>query len=293
MSLRVRFIAFTLIVLAASTFVFADEDDFVTQMMRATVKISHPKSTATGFILTVGEEETSVLVTAAHVLDTIPADECSVIFRTRESEGVYHKTPLKLKIRNEGKPLYVKHPTEDVVAIRIVPPPGVDLPKLPSSVLASDELIRKNKVHPGEELDCLGYPHRNESNSAGFPILRLGTISTYPLVPAQSNKTFLVAANTFEGDSGGPVILYRQPADGRKKATSLIMGLVSAQMFLDEEARMIYGTTKIRHRLGLAIVVQATFIRQTIDRLPAADTPAAKDVKEATETKKPVEQESK
>jgi hypothetical protein len=48
----------------------------------------------------------------------------------------------------------------------------------------------------------------------------------------------------------------------------LILGLVWGLRFLDEEMKMISGTTKIRHRLGLAVVLQAPFIRETIDRVP-------------------------
>ena len=47
-----------------------------------------------------------------------------------------------------------------------------------------------------------------------------------------------------------------------------IVGLVKGQLFLDEEAKMIYETTKIRHRMGLAQVVPALFIRETIEGLP-------------------------
>jgi hypothetical protein len=47
----------------------------------------------------------------------------------------------------------------------------------------------------------------------------------------------------------------------------LLVGLVAAQRFLDEELKMIYGTTTLRHRLGLAIVVHASFIKETIELL--------------------------
>ncbi len=30
---------------------------------------------------------------------------------------------------------------------------------------------------------------------------------------------------------------------------------------------MVYGTTKVRHRLSLGIVIQASFIRATLERL--------------------------
>ena len=55
--------------------------------------------------------------------------------------------------------------------------------------------------------------------------------------------------------------------DGNQEATNLILGLVTSQWFLDEEAKMIYGTTKIRHRLGLANIIHASFIKEAIDLL--------------------------
>ena len=36
----------------------------------------------------------------------------------------------------------------------------------------------------------------------------------------------------------------------------------------DEDMAMIYGNTKLRHRLGLGIVVQAAFIRETLQQFP-------------------------
>lgn len=111
-------------------------------------------------------------------------------------------------------------------------------------------------------------PRLPTPNDAGFPIYRGGSVATYPLVPTSRTKTFFVNANVFEGDSGGPVYLARpSPTDPDKEGTRLILGLITAQRFLDEEAKMVYGTTKIRHRLGLAIVVHASFIKETIDRL--------------------------
>jgi hypothetical protein len=138
-------------------------------------------------------------------------------------------------------------------------------------LLATDETLKKFEIHPGDTLACLGYPHRVEANEAGFPILRNGPIASFPLLPTRANKTFLLSTNTFEGDSGGPVYLAgprrSSPGKDKPKEVRLILGLVTGQYFLDEEMKMIYGTTKIRHRLGLAIVVHAVFIKETLDRL--------------------------
>jgi hypothetical protein len=246
----------------------AEDTNLNTQLMRATVKISHAKSTATGFLLSPGDGQRFVLVTAAHVLETTTGDETTVVFRQRKAEGEYVKMPLKLAIRKDGKPLWKKHPTADVVAIWITPPPDADLPTISTDLLASDESLREHQIHPGDNLAALGYPHREEGSEAGFALLRAGPIASFPLLPTAKTKTFFLSANIFEGDSGGPVYLARNSrgSDDRDEP-QLILGLISAQRFLDEEMKMIYGTTKVRHRLGLAIVIHASFIRETINML--------------------------
>ena len=237
--------------------------DFNTQLMRATVKISHDQSTGTGFILTKGDKY--LLITAAHVFSQTPGDETTVLFRSKQSEGEYTKEPTKLVIRNDGKPLWTNHPTEDVAVIRIVPSNNADLPQLTLDDLATDDDLRKYKIHPGDNLACLGYPHRVEASSAGFPLLRNGPVASFPLLPTAKTRTFFMSMNTFEGDSGGPVSLARESQSNPDSEIRLIVGLVSGQQFLDEEAKMIYGTTKLRHRLGLAIVVHASFVKETVD----------------------------
>lgn len=239
------------------------DEDFHTQFMRATVKISHDKSTGTGFVLTKGEK--CLLVTAAHVLEQTPGDETTVVFRSKQAEGEYAKEPVKLAIRREGKTLWTKHPTEDVAVIGVAPPKHADLPQLSTDLVATDDQLRKHNVHPGDRLACLGYPHREEGSKAGFPILRDGPIASFPLLPTANHKTFLMSMNTFEGDSGGPVYLARPAAKSPDDEARLILGLVSGQRLLNEEAKLIYGATTIRHRLGLAVVVHASFIKETIE----------------------------
>lgn len=254
-----------LLVLAFVSPAIAEDDDFDTQLMRATVKISHDKSTATGFILTNSENGKYILVTAAHVFNNTPGDETTIVFRSRQAEGEYTKELAKLTIRKDGKPTWTKHPTEDVAVIEITPPKNADLSALSPENLATDEELRKHKVHPGDTVSCLGFPHREEGSKAGFPLLRQGPIASFPLLPTPKTRTFFLSANTFEGDSGGPVYLSRTSRNTPvRDETRLLVGLVTAQQFLDEEMKMIYGTSKVRHRLGLAIVVHASFIKDTL-----------------------------
>ncbi|ADB15578.1 general stress protein 17O [Pirellula staleyi DSM 6068] len=241
-------------------------DDFTTQMLRATLKISHDKSTATGFLIATTDGQRPVLVTANHVLEGTPGDETTLLFRRLEAEGEYSKIPTKLAIRSEGKPLWAKHPTADVAAIAVELPEGADYVLIPAETIAGDEALRTHKVHPGENLTCLGYPHREEGSKAGFAIVRDGPIATYPLLPTAKTKTFFLSANTFEGDSGGPVFLVRESRTDAPP-TQLIIGLISGQQLLNEEVRTIYGTTTLRHRFGLASVVHASMILETLELL--------------------------
>jgi hypothetical protein len=254
----------------------AEDEDLDTQMMRATVKIGHAKSTAAGFILcrpdpADGEGRQFILVTAAHFFEESRENEIMVYFRKKEAEGVYKKLLTKLVIRTDGKPRWTKHASEDTAVMTIKPPQDVDLSNVPVDLLATDESLKKYRIRPGDTVSCLGYPHAVEANEGGFPILRSGPIASYPLLPTRTNKTFLVSADVFEGNSGGPVYFTKpnRPVAGQKRQeVRMVLGLVSAQHFLDEEAKMVYGTTKLRHRLGLGIVVHASFIRETIERLP-------------------------
>ena len=192
----------------------AKAEDLNTQLMRATVKISHAKSTATGFVLSTAEGAKHVLVSAAHVFDNTPEDKTTVIFRSQQAEGEYKKEPVELVIRQDGKPLWTKHPTEDVAVIAVTPPEHADLPLLSTDLLATDESLKAHAIHPGDRLACLGYPHREEGSPAGFPLLRSGAIASFPLLPTAKTKSFYLSANIFEGDSGGPVL----PESGKPRA---------------------------------------------------------------------------
>jgi hypothetical protein len=252
-------------------------EDFSTQVMLATVKLNQDKTTAAGFLLTRptnAGKRSYVLVTAGHVFNNMPGNEATVFFHRKESEGVYKKVPVRLPIRRLGKALWARHPSADVAAIAVTPPADCRIPDLPLDVLATDDALKANGVHPGDTVCCLGYPHSFEVNDAGFPVLRSGAITSYPLWPTKVIKTFFVSANTFEGDSGGAVYLAESnrtvPGKKQPQEARLILGLIVGQEFLDEETKMIYETSKIRHRLGLAIAVPASFIRETVDQVPPA-----------------------
>jgi hypothetical protein len=254
--------------------------DFSTQVMSATFKIIDPKSTATAFVLSrplkgergKPEQFESVLVTAAHVFELTEGNDVTLQLRSKKGEGDYQKLPMKLPIRARGKPLWFKHPSADVAAIRLSPPKEAEIPRLSLDLLADDSTYKKFELHPGDRIFGCGYPHQVEANAAGFPLLRSGVIATFPLLPAKTVKSYFADLNTFEGDSGSPVFFdeTNRSYGGKAQpgAVRLILGIVIAQEFFDEEVKMHYGTIKARQRLGLAIVVPAEFIRETVQLVP-------------------------
>ena len=214
-----------------------------------------------------------LLVTAEHTLSRTKGEEVTIVYHKKKADGGYEKAPVKLRVRQAGKVLWKKHPALDVAILPITPPAEVVLPAISTDLLASDADLEKYEIHPGDMVRCIGYPHPNqfEPGEAGFGVVRAGCIAGFPLLPTRTTKTFLLDMNTFEGDSGAPVylvddhrLLAGKTEPGRAR---LILGMMIGQHFLDEEFKMIYQTGKFRHRMGFAIVVHATAIKETIDLL--------------------------
>ena len=162
-----------------------------------------------------------------------------------------------------GKPLYVKHEDADVVALYVSMPDDLNVPILPIDLLASDDLLQKFEIHPGDELLCLGLPLFISSDS-GFPILRSRKIKSYPVFPTRTNKRILFDFRVFDGNNGGPVYFIDHGRTYGKVAhlgetEQLVVGLVTSQL-----GSKIYNN----QLLELAVVVPSAYIRETIDLLP-------------------------
>ena len=219
-----------------------------------------------------------VLVTASHVLEEIGGDGAILHLRYKNPDGTWRKQPTALRIRENGRPLWVKHPAADVAAMYVTLPEGTSLPALlaSSNFLATDETLVKAEIHPGDTLQCLGFPFGEESNEAGFPILRSGKIASYPLTPTEKTKTFLFDISVFGGNSGGPVYFVEQNRSYGGSyhfgnTVQFIAGLVTKETIHPEGYQGRY-TAEIRAiPLNLATVVHATFIMQTIAMLPPPD----------------------
>lgn len=220
-----------------------------------------------------------VLITAAHVFEEIPGELALLNLRRKNSQGDWERLPTPLQIRNNGHPLWVKHPSADVAVMYIGLPDGVSIPLLSTDFLADDAVLEKYEVHPGDTLQCLGFPFGQESNAAGFPILRSGRIASYPLVPTAKTKTFLFDFNVFQGNSGGPVYMVDENRAYQGSfmmglTTQLIAGLVIQETTHNEQLIGPYNAEMHRYPLGLATVVHASFIKEAINMLPPPDAPS-------------------
>jgi S1-C subfamily serine protease len=238
-------------------------------LMSATVQLEQPlpkgsKTVATGFLIsdpTPDGQPRIVLITADHVFEGMPGDEATIGWRIKASNGTWAYAPQKIAIRAKGRPLWTRNPNRDVAALKISAPPEFARAAIPLSWLAGDDALANNELEPGEEMLTLGFPQGLSSNAAGFPILRSGRVASYPIGPSATSPTFLLDFQVFPGNSGGPVWLDEPGEDGPR----LIAGILTQQVQKDD------------HFLGIGIVTQAQFVRDTLAMLdqPAKPAPEA------------------
>lgn len=248
----------------------AENFELNTALFEATFKLEQPTGggrsvVGTGFVLVRPSLDNPnqgffVLVTAKHVFDDMPADAATLHYRQRAPDGSWLRIPTPIQIRTNGAPNWTSHPVADVAVMYIAVPQGVITFALPTTILALDDVFNQFEIHPGDELNCLGYPIGRESNAAGFPVLRSGKIASYPLMPSSSHPTFLYDFEVFGGNSGGPVFMVESNRnfDGGTHIGKIqfVAGLVSAQHM------------HVNERLALSVVVSSPLILETINILP-------------------------
>jgi len=254
-------------------------------VLNSTFKIFNSQSTATGFLVQFppGTARTSerecLLITAQHVLEQVNGETVILVLREPQADGSWQRHDVTIPIRKEKQDLWIRHPSEDVAALRMTLPSDTKTPLLPFESLATDQRVRDEKLRIGHRLLTLGFPARVEANGAGFPICRHGCVASHPLVPTSIHTTMKLDMAAFGGDSGGPVFLApedRSPrkvivSDGRQEIVSptdpLILGLVVGNVREDVHSNSVYEERTVHHPLDLAIVVQAQILRDTVDLL--------------------------
>jgi len=249
-----------------------------TLLMESTFKIEGRGSIGTGFLL--GRpypnrpgQSRAVLVTAAHVLEDAQGEQATLVLRRKRGAFEWERLPVPITIRNGATPRWTKHPDGDVAVMYVTIPPTAVGELLPTTLLADDAVLAELEIHPGDELNCLGYPFGQESNPAGFAILRSGKIASYPLLPTKETKTFLLDFRVFNGNSGGPVYFVdaNRVYGGRLHLGvehHFIVGLVTSEIRITQEIQELYGRRQEVYPLALAQIVHASLIREAIEMLP-------------------------
>jgi hypothetical protein len=255
----------------------AEPKEPIPEMMGLTFKIANPDSTGTCFLISrpaadVGQTET-ILVTAAHVLEKASGPEAILVLREKRTDGKLVRKEVTLKIREKGAPLWVKHPEADAAALKVRLPDDASFDALPIEQIAGEADFQSGKLRTGDEVWIFCYPAKLEANAAGFPILRRGTVASYPLTPTATFKDYLVDMPSFGGNSGAPVIVSRRQDPTQKKSPQRpwIVGLVSGMHRQTDKATLDLADLTFHHPLGLSIIVPGEFIRQTLDRVPRSD----------------------
>lgn len=239
------------------------DGDLTLTLIEATVQIDQPISegrrmVGTGFLVSVprrfGAPEI-VLVTAAHVFEKMPGEEVRIGWRIQGDNGGWNYAPTRIPIRNEKGPLWYQNPEQDVAVIPIDVPREYKGVAIPMDWLADEKTFALFNIKPGDEMMTLGYPHGLSANKVGFPILRAGRISSYPLTPLETYPTFLLDLTAIPGNSGGPVFMTdknsRAP-DTEVPPLTFISGILTKQVELDNQ------------RLELGLVTHAVYVRHTI-----------------------------
>ncbi|MHB8530420.1 MAG: S1 family peptidase [Caulobacteraceae bacterium] len=247
--------------------------DLSVDLISATVQVEQPlaggtRTVGTGFLVsdpTPDGRPRIVLITAKHVFESMPGEKATIGYRIQGADGAWRFAPQEIVIRQSGKELWTDHPTRDVAASTVAAPPAFARAAIPLAWLATDQAFAKYQLEPGDEMMALGFPQGLSANSAGFPILRSGRVASYPLAPSTEFPTFLLDFRVFPGNSGGPVYLDEPTTAGSTpagaqpaEAVPCIAGILTQEVELGHE------------NLGIGIVTDARFIRETLGELDGA-----------------------
>lgn len=247
--------------------------DMTVSLINATIQIDQPsgdgtRTVGTGFLVDAPRPDGSrrtVLVTAGHVLDKMPAEEARLGWRVALQDGGWRFDPQPLRIRNaDTTPLWTKHPSHDIAVMEISAPEAFARAAIPLSWLADAQTLDDAQVGPGDEMLSLGFPRGLAANRAGFPILRVGRIASWPLSSISAFPTFLLDFTVFPGNSGGPV--FWTPTARRRSEVGApdhpyVAGVLTQEVVVQDE------------RLGIGVVSHAAYIREAIAQLDASKQP--------------------
>lgn len=238
-------------------------DNPVEELLQATFRIADREHSGTCFLIATKEVDASsprqvILATAAHVMEQMAGNECELFLRSENDEHVFSRRPLTITVRNEGQPLWTRHPDIDIATIYVDLPDDVAAKPLLLDQLSDEAHVIDKTVRVGRETWIPCYPAKLEANEAGWAVLRKGSIASHPLTPVKSAKTILVDYRAFGGDSGAPVAMIVNDRP-------FVVGVVLGMHRQTDRSSLPFEERTIHTPMGLSIVGQAVFLRETID----------------------------
>lgn len=151
------------------------------------------------------------LVTARHVIAKI------------KEKSVDHKAYLRVNPK-DGRPPHLvdvdvdrwvfpeDDPFTDIAAMMWAPPENViDYQSVPMTMMATDEIIKKEQIGAGDEVFLIGLFANHYGEQRNIPIVRVGNIAAMPEEPVQTRvgpqQAYLVESRSIGGLSGAPVFV--------------------------------------------------------------------------------------
>ena len=142
--------------------------DFASQVMESTVAIQSRTVDGDRWVGTalvvklncrnLGSDSSCALITARHVLESIPGEEALLVMHRRDENYNWVKAPVTVKIRSRGRELWRSLDDFDIAALPFSP--FLDLTKEAITVeqLATREVFMEEDFIPGTQVFCAAYP---------------------------------------------------------------------------------------------------------------------------------------
>ena len=232
-------------------------DNLVAELMKNTYKIETDSSCGTVFVLHDFKSKRLCMFTAAHVLEGIKGDSATLITRFLKTDG-YRRLPYRIQIRRNGKELWKKHPELDIAAMLIALPETTvqyGFSGISSEFFADEQILSEIDLNPGDEVYIIGYPKCFVCNEEGFPILRTGSIASYPILPINKYKTFWIDFEILGGNSGSPVFIVKRDNWGERR---YIIGIIYKEGVWDIN-------NKEDSRLSVGKAVHAVYVKELLN----------------------------
>ncbi len=234
------------------------------RLVLATYKLAHPSSTAAAVaIARVGSDQSKqvYLITADHVLRRMSDSHCMLVSRHLNKHGSYERQEHKIAIRRGEQEIWKRHPREDLALLPINE--DLHLNALPVACLATDKQFAE--IHVGDAVRLSVFPERNEANASGFPLLRGGSIASFPVLPTKGSPIFRVDTNTWTGDSGGAVMAHSSPKSSADQP--FIIGIVRSMINVSDtvnESRFVQRRTD--YPLGISEVIASVAVHELLQQ---------------------------